>query len=173
MLDNLLLLQPPVAPTPRDDEHRKGIDQLAFLVGGTWVAHPIPDKPTAAVTEACRWGPEDVVILTHGEQKLDGHVVATAIGVFSYDPKQDALHSNSASSLGDVQSADEVDRLSHGHTWTFNSTIHGPGGVRRQLVTIKQLGPDEMTLTSAPLPEDGGPPGVAVTVAYHREPDST
>jgi len=165
MLSSLLLLQQPVEQPPRAGGPGRGIDQLAFLVGGTWVAHPIP---TATVTEVCKWAPGNLAIVTKGEQKIGGHV-ASAYGVFWYDPEEDALRSNSVSSTGDVQSAEEVDRLSHGHTWAFDSYIHGDSGARHLLVTMKQLGPDEFTLTSAPLPEEGGPPGVAVTLAYHRE----
>ena len=165
MFGSLLLLQPGPPPRPSAEPETGGIDQLAWLVGGTWVSRP--DAQTT-VAETCTWGLGNTVIFTEVEKKVDGNVVATAYGVFSYDAGDDALRSNSVSSLGNTQAAKQMDGLSGPHTWTFMSMIDENPSSRRQ-VTMQQLAPDEMTVVAVPMPLKPPPLGGPSMLLYHRQ----
>ena len=159
MLGSLLVMQEPDVRPEDAGGPGQGIDQLAFLVGGTWVARP---ACTTTVAETCTWGLGKAVIFTKVEQKIDGRVGATAYGVFSYDPMAKVLRSHSVSSRGTAQSAVEVE--SNASTWIFKSTLVGSPAEQKR-VTMKQVSADEMTVASAPW-SGGTPP---LTLTYRRE----
>ena len=174
MLSSLLLLRrpasvaaPPVSPPPAPAPTAAGIDQLAFLVGGSWVARPYPDDPTASLAETCTWALAGRVIVTSVVSKAGGAVVGTARGVFEWDPVARALRSQSVSSSGTWQSAVETGYAPVPPTWAFLSTTGGAVSGKSRM-TLGHLAPDELAITSAPLEPDGGAEG-ETRLLYRRE----
>ena len=158
MLASLLVLEEPDGQSATDSPPGQGINQLAFLIGGAWVARP---NSTTTVAETCAWGLGRAVIFTKVEQKVNGVPGVTAYGVFSYDPQAKVLRSHSVSSRGLAQSAVEVE--SNASTWVFKSTIIG-GPVDQKRVTMKHVSADELTIAVEPW--SGGP---SLSLTYHRE----
>ena len=173
MLSSLLLLRRPsaaptaVSPTPAVPGEPVGVDQLAFLVGGSWVARPYPDDPTASLAETCTWALAGRVIVTSVVSKAGGAVVGTAHGVFEWDPVARALRSQSASSSGTWQSALQTGYQAAPPSWRFHSTTGG--AVRGQSrMTMSHLAPDELAITSEPVAPEAGGDG-ATSLLYRRE----
>jgi hypothetical protein len=55
-------------------------------------------------------------------------------------------------------------------SWVFLSIVGGAASGRNQ-VTMAHVAPDEMLITSKPIPaSEGAPPAKATTLAYRREP---
>ena len=137
-----------------------GLAQLAFLVGGTWVA----SHADGEIEERCTWAPGDRLIRTLVTHRRGGASLATARGAFCFDAAEGVLRSWSFSSAGAYLSAVQTGGAEAPPTWTFRTTVQGARRAEAR-VTITRLGPDEMTIAQ----EAAG--GSAVTLRYRRTVD--
>ena len=170
MFASLHLLRPLVATSelPPDEPRAfgapgAGIEQLALLVGGVWVAQYDAGDPSAQVAERCTWGLGERFIFTEVTQSLGGAVVATARGAFGYDPAAGELRSWSFSSAGSFQSAVQTGGGAVPPSWVFLSTSSRSGGGQAE-VTMSHLEPDALSIAQQPI---GG--GAASALLYHRQ----
>ena len=170
MLASLHLLRPAAAtPELPPDEPPAfgapgaGIEQLAFLVGGVWVAHYDEGDPSAQIAERCTWGLGERFIFTEVTQSLDGAVVATARGAFGYDPVAGELRSWSFSSAGTFQSAVQTGGGAVPPSWVFLSTLYRSGGGEAQ-VTMTHTAPNVLSIAQQPVGS-----GAASALIYHRQ----
>lgn len=159
----LLQHLPASALVPAGAEDGKGIQQLAFLVGGVWVA-----RADGQVTEErCAWWLDETVIATDVTSLQGGKVAATARGMFVWDPVQSVLVSSAASSVGMVVLSVQTGGSESPPTWIFDARYRGAVDQRRR-ITMSHPSDDELVIAQALRKEDGTYEPLG-SVTYHRE----
>ena len=152
-----------LVPTARTAGPDEGIQQLAFLVGGVWVA-----RTNGQVTEErCAWWLDDSAIATDVVSRQDGKVVSTARGLFVWDPVGEALLSMAASSSGVLVFSRQTGGTDRPPSWIFDARYEGTMEQRRR-ITMSHPSEDELVIAQALRDEDGSyrPLGEAT---YYRE----
>jgi hypothetical protein len=139
-------LVPPAEHQRPVSAHPPGLAQLAFLVGGVWVADD-PGKPGEVVEEACRWGLAGRFIFTEVTHRRGAAAVATARGAFAWDDDDGLLRSWSFGSGGAWQSAVQASGTHGPLSWTFLSTPDG-GAAGSSRVTLTHSAPDVLEVES-------------------------
>jgi hypothetical protein len=155
----------PVTPPPDSG----GIDQLAFLVGGTWKA--TVGGQTAA--ETCVWGAGNQSIRTTVVMSSAAGVIAQGHGRFNCSPTEQLLsHSNIESGGTDQRMyAWQVPLPGpvHGalNQWQFDAVFLTDAGVQHRQMVLNQLGPDAMRMDQSMLV---GGTMVHSSATYSRKP---
>jgi hypothetical protein len=141
-----------------------GIDQLAFLVGGVWVA----ESGASTVCECVTWDAQQAFLLTEVTQKIAGNVVGLARGSFGYSPTRRYLMSGATSTSGTYTGGYETGSTG-GASWVFAMVIGSGSTLQNVQVTMSNPSPDALVIAQATLQS-----GVWVTVStvtYQRRPN--
>jgi hypothetical protein len=157
----------PVTPPPESG----GIDQLAFLVGGTWVS--AAGSQTIA-EETCVWGAGNHSIRTTVVLRSGGKVTGQGHGRFNYSSPTDQLMSHS-----DIESEGTDQRMyarqvpfagpvqGAVNQWHFEAVFLTDAGVQHRRMILNQLGPDAMRIDQSLL--QGGKVLSLPSVTYGRK----
>jgi hypothetical protein len=124
----------------------EGIDQLAFLVGGVWVAQ----SGSATVSERVTWDAEHAFLLTEVTQMLGGKVAGQARGSFGYSPTRRYLMSGATSTSGTYTGGYETGSTG-GASWIFAMTIGSGATIQNVQVTMSNPSPDSLVIAQATL----------------------
>jgi hypothetical protein len=155
----------PIPPAPAT-----GIDQLAFLVGGTWVS---TSGSQTIAEETCVWGVGKQSIRTTVVLLSGGKVIGQGHGRFNCSPTDQLLSHSDIESEGTDQRmyARQVPfagpiRGALGQ-WHFEAVFLTDGGVQHRQMILNQLGPNEMRVDQSLL--KGGKPTQLPSVTYGRQ----
>jgi len=140
----------PVIPPPEPS----GIDQLAFLVGGTWVG---TSGGETLAQETCVWGTGQHSIRTTVVLGSGSEVTGQGHGRFNCSPTDQLLsHSNIESGGTDqrmyarqIPIAERVQGALK--QWHFEATYLTDAGVQHRQMVLLQLGPNEMRVNQSML----------------------
>ncbi|HEX4966294.1 MAG TPA: hypothetical protein VF173_36130 [Thermoanaerobaculia bacterium] len=144
-----------------------GIDQLAFLVGGTWVS--VSGGKTAE--ETCTWGAGNKSIRTVVVFRAGATVIGGGHGRFDYDPFDDKLLSHSNLEQNGVEQlmfSVQVPPMGSPNVWHFKAIFLTDAGVQHMQMTLNQLGPNQMRVDQYQL--KGGKPVLVGSASYTRMP---
>jgi hypothetical protein len=158
---------PPAAPAPVPGQ---GIDQIAFLVGGTWVSAPAPGS-TSVIEETCTWGPCNQSILTVVVIRSGSQITGNGRGGFNWDAVNQKLLSHSIIEEGGKEQrmvAHQIPLVGSNNQWHFEAEVVINSVVQQRQMTLTQLGPDEMRVDQSELQEGKLVPVASVT--YARRP---
>ncbi len=146
-----------------------GIDQLAFLVGGTWKA--TVDGQTAA--ETCVWGAGNQSIRTTVVMSSVAGVIGQGHGRFNCSPTGQLL------SHSDIESGGTDQRMYARQVpfagpiqgalnqWHFEAVFLSDAGVQHRQMVLNQLGPDAIRMDQSMFV---GGTMVHSSVTYGRKP---
>ena len=155
----------PVTPLPVSG----GIDQLAFLVGGTWKA--TVGGQTAA--ETCVWGAGNQSIRTTVVMSTATGIIAKGHGRFSCSPTGQLLSHSDIESAGTDQRMYAYQVPFAGpvrgalNQWHFEAVFLTDAGVQHRQMVLNQLGPDAMRMDQSMLV---GGTMVHSSATYSRKP---
>ena len=138
-----------------------GIDQLAFLVGGVWVAQ----SGVSTVCERVTWDAEHAFLLTEVTQMVGGKVAGQARGSFGYSPTRRYLMSGATSTSGTYTGGYETGSTD-GASWVFAMTIGSGATIQNVQVTMSNPSPDALVIAQATL--QGGAWVTQSSVTYTR-----
>ena len=160
-----------VPATPAIPPQDGGIEQLSFLVGGTWVSI---SGSKSIVEETCVWGTGNQSIRTTVVLRTGSEVSGQGHGRFNCSPT-DRLMSHS-----DIESGGTDQRMYCRQVeiarpvqealkqWHFEAVFLTDPGVQHRQMVLLQLGPDEMRVDQSVI-QDGKPASLA-SVTYRRKP---
>jgi hypothetical protein len=157
-------------PTPAPPPNSGGIEQLTFLVGGTWVS---TSGSKSIVEETCVWGTGNQSIRTTVVLRSGSEVAGQGHGRFNCSPT-DQLMSHS-----DIESGGTDQRMYSRQVpiakpvqeaikqWHFEAVFLTDTGVQHRHMVLMQLGPNEMRVNQSVV-KDGKPAPLA-SVTYGRK----
>jgi hypothetical protein len=157
---------PPLAAAP--SVPGEGIDQIAFLVGGTWVSVPTPGS-TSVAEETCTWGPGNRSICTVVVIRSDGQETGHGRGSFNWDAVHQKLLAHSIIEEEGIEQrmvAHEIPLVGSNNQWHFEAEIVIDSLVQQRQMTLTQLGPDEMRVDQSLV--EGGELVPLASVRYGR-----
>ncbi len=168
--------EPPAAPSagtpaPASPPDSEGIEQLAFLVGGTWVS---TSGSKSIVEETCVWGAGNQSIRTTVVLRSGNEVSGQGHGRFNCSPTDQLLSHSDIEQAGTDQRmyARQVpiakpvqDALKQ---WHFEAVFLTDAGVQHRHMVLLQLGPNEMRVNQSLI--QGGKPSPLASVTYGRKP---
>jgi hypothetical protein len=158
-------------PVPEPPPDSGGIEQLAFLVGGTWVS---TSGSKSIVEETCVWGTGNQSIRTTVVLRSGSGVAGQGHGRFNCSPT-DQLVSHS-----DIEQGGTDQRMYARQVpitkpvqeatkqWHFEAVFLTDAGVQHRHMVLLQLGPNEMRVNQSVL--QGGKPSPLASVTYGRKP---
>jgi len=158
-------------PAPAIPPEAGGIEQLAFLVGGTWVSI---SGSKSIVEETCVWGAGNQSIRTTVVMRSGSEVSGQGHGRFNSSPT-DRLMSHS-----DIESGGTDQRMYSRQVaiarpvqealkqWHFDAVFLTDPGVQHRRMVLLQLGPDEMRVDQSVIQDGKAAPLASVT--YRRRP---
>jgi hypothetical protein len=156
-----------VTPPPESG----GINQLAFLVGGTWVS---TSGSQTIAEETCVWGAGNQSIRTTVVLRSGNQVIGQGHGRFNYSAPTDQLmsHSNIESGGTDQRmyswqvpfAGPVVGALGQ---WHFKAVFLTDAGVQHRQMILNHLGPDAMRIDQSLL--QGGKVLSLPSVTYGRK----
>jgi hypothetical protein len=156
----------PPAPPPDSG----GINQLAFLVGGTWVS--VSDNKSF-VEETCVWGTGNRSIRTTVVLRSGSEVAGQGHGRFNCSVTDQLLSHSDIESGGTDQRMYALQVPFAGpvqgarRQWHFEAVFLTDTGVQHRLMILSQLGPDEMRVDQSIVV--GGKPSPLASVTYGRK----
>jgi len=131
-----------------------GINQLAFLVGGTWVSK----SGSKGVEETCVWGAGNQSIRTTVVLRSGGEVVGRGQGRFNCSPTDRLLsHSNMEQGGTDQRVYSRQVPFEGGpvhgavNQWHFEAVFLSDAGVQHRQMVLSELGPDAMRMDQSML----------------------
>ncbi|MDX1631685.1 MAG: hypothetical protein R3234_07480 [Thermoanaerobaculia bacterium] len=148
-----LLHLPEITPGDARDlsgDARAGIEQLAFLVGGVWVAR----TGSQTTEERCAWWLDESVIATDVTSRKEGEVVATARGMFAWDSAGQDLLSIAASDQGFFVYSRQTGGSEAPPTWVFQAHYRGAVEQERR-ITMSHPAADRLVIAQALRRDDG------------------
>ena len=156
----------PTAPPPDSG----GINQLAFLVGGTWVSS---SGSNSIVEETCVWGTGNQSIRTTVVLRSGSEVAGQGHGRFNCSPTDQLLsHSDIEQGGTDQRMYARQVPVARGvqgaiKQWHFEAVFLTDGGIQHRQMVLSQLGPNAMKVDQSIL--KGGKPSLLASVAYERK----
>jgi hypothetical protein len=159
-----------VPATPASPPDSGGIDQLAFLVGGTWIS---TSGSKSLVEETCVWGTGNQSIRTTVVVRSGSEVSGQGHGRFNSSPT-DQLVSHS-----DIEQGGTDQRMYARQApiampvqeaikqWQFEAVFLTDAGVQHRHMVLAQLGPNEMRVNQSML--KGGTMVKVASVTYGRK----
>lgn len=160
--------EPATPAAPPDSE---GIEQLAFLVGGTWVS---TSGSKSLVEETCVWGEGNQSIRTTVVLRSGSEVSGQGHGRFNCSPT-DQLLSHSDIEQGDTDQRMYARQVPFAKPlqeavkqWHFEAVFLTDAGVQHRHMVLLQLGPNEMRVNQSVI--QGGRPSPLASVTYGRKP---
>ena len=163
LIDSAKTAAPQPAPPPGE-----GIDQIAFLVGGTWVSVPVPGSKSV-VEETCTWGPGKQSIPTVVVIRSGSTITGQGRGCFNWDAVHQKLLSHSVIEQGGIEqrmAAHQSSRVGGVNQWYFDAEVVINSVVQQRQMTLTQLGADEMRVDQSLL--QGGKLVPLASVTYTR-----
>jgi len=156
---------PAPMPGPGGEPAAVGIEQLAFLVGGVWVAAQV----SMTVCERVSWDAEQRFLLTEVTQEIGGQVVGEARGSFGYSPSRRYLMSGATSTSGTYTGGYEVasSGTGDGCAWVFAMVIGSGAQIQNVQVTMRHPSTDQLVIEQAML--QGGVWITQGSVTYLRQ----
>lgn len=151
--------------TPHDEE-AGGVDQLAFLIGGVWIAH----SEDGTIEERCTWWLDETVIGTDVISRRNGKVVAAAHGLLTWDPVRELLVSMTFSDAGFLVLGTQSGSSEVPPSWIFDARYEGAVQQRRR-ITMSRPADDELVITQE-LRQDDDTHERLGSVTYRHEPDA-
>lgn len=160
-----------VPATPVSPSDFGGIDQLAFLVGGTWVSS---SGSQSIVEETCVWGTGNQSIRTTVVMRTGSEVSGQGHGRFNCSP------TNQLMSHSDIESGGTDQRMYSRQVpfakpvqdalkrWHFEAVFLTDPGVQHRQMVLLQLGPNAMRVDQSIL--QGGKMVPVASVTYGRKP---
>ncbi len=145
-----------------------GINQLAFLVGGTWVS---VSGSKSIVEETCVWGAGNHSIRTTVVMRTGKEVTGQGHGRFNYSPTGQLLSHSDIESGGTDQRMYSIQVGSAQgavNQWNFAAVFLTDAGVQHRQMVLMQLGPDAMRVDQSML--QGGTMVPVASVTYGRRP---
>lgn len=134
------------AETPPASTPEGGIEQLGFLVGGTWVGSVVQDGETLTLEETCTWSEQNDKIDTSVVVKSGGEVVESAKGGFGWCPTEEKLLSYANAASGALEFGEQNPDCPTG--WTFKVHTVGVSVVETEVV-MEHSDDDKLTLTTS------------------------
>jgi hypothetical protein len=163
------LLNGVVTPVPPPDSG--GINQLAFLVGGTWVS---VSGSQSIVEETCVWGAGNESIRTTVVLRSGSEVAGQGHGRFNCSATDQLLSHSDIEEGGTDQRmyARQVPVASDVQgaikQWHFAAVFLTDGGVQHRQMILSQLGPNAMRVDQSVVLS--GKPSPLASVTYGRKP---
>ncbi len=156
--------------TPVSPPDSGGINQLAFLVGGTWVS---ASGSKSIVEETCVWGTGNQSIRTTVVVRSGSEVSGHGHGRFNCSPTDQLLsHSDIEQGGTDQRMYARQVPVAGGvqgavKQWHFEAVFLTDGGVQHRQMILSQLGPNAMKVDQSVML--GGKPSPLASVTYGRK----